>query len=774
MRRLLTVFGLFGLSLVVAPRQASASIVSGFSDTVVSAASLPTAITGLPDGRKLVAERFGAIRMLRTDGTLSGAVTTVAVCKESERGLLGIAADKSFASNGYFYVYATVNDGGCVNRVMRYTLTGSAVSGPTTLIARIPSTAGNHNGGDVKVGNDGLLYISVGDGGCSVREPTLCAGANPIARDLSTLSGKILRIAGDGLVPASNPYVGAGSALCGATGMTAIGDTCREIYAWGLRNPFRIAQDMNDPGTRFFLNDVGQNTWEEIDELAAGGDYGWNVREGFCANGSLVDCGTPPAGMTNPLFTYRTDEGGCDSIVGGAFVPSTWPNFGGGSYLYADHGCGQIFQITPNGGSWTRSTFVSGTDMVHLEMIPENGDWALYYLTYANGGEIHRVVPDRVAPPVSPGRLVPRSPARVLDTRIGLGRTAGRTAGNTTISLTLPSGVVPDAAVAVALNVTVTDPLSPGFLTVFPGGTNRPGTSNLNATAAGETVANAVVSKVGPGRSLSIYAQPATHVVVDVTGYFLPTDASADGRFISVEPNRVMDTRSGARPGAGSQLDLTVVGRGGVPATGVEAVALIVTITEPSAPGFVTVWPTGQARPIASTVNPTYAGDIRSNLAIVPIGSGGSVSLYTLNPTHIVVDVAGYFTDGTAAVSQTGLYQAINPTRVIDSRNAGEGPRWSGGEDRTVSAAAVLARPAGAVLYNLTAADTATGGFLTAHPSNVGVPLASNVNFDGPGRNRAALAVTGLAGSPVFKVFANVPTDVIADVTGFFLAAPAA
>ena len=767
MRRVLSVLALFSSLVAVVPRPAGAAIVAGFSDTVVTAATLPTAITALPDGRKLVAERQGAVRMLRADGTLSGALTTVPnVCTESERGLLGIAADAAFGSNGYFFVFATVNDGGCVNRVIRYTLTGSAVSSPTVLLARIPSPAGNHNGGDVKVGNDGLLYISVGDGGCYVRDASMCSRSNPAARDLSTLSGKILRITNTGAIPGGNPYVGTGTAPCGATGLITPGSTCQEIYAWGLRNPFRIALDMNSPGSRFFLNDVGQNTSEEIDELVPGADFGWNVREGSCANGSTTDCGAPPAGMTNPLFTYRTGEAGCSSIVGGAFVPSTWPNFSGGAYLYADYGCGKVFQISPSGSGWAQSNFLDAANIVHLEMIPENGDWALYYLSYANGGEIHRVVPERVASPVSPGRLIPRAPTRVLDTRIGLGRTTG----DSTISLTLPSDVVPTEAVAVALNVTVTDPLSTGFVTVFPGGTNRPGTSNLNTTVVGETVANAVVTTIGPGRTLSIYAQPATHIVVDVTGYFLPTEGSADGRFVPVDPNRLLDTRSGAKPGAGAQLDLQITGQGGVPSTGAEAVALIVTTTEAGAAGFVTVWPTGLTRPVASTVNPNYAGDIRSNLAIVPLGTGGKVSLYTQTSSHLVVDVAGYFTDSTASVSQSGLYQAINPARVLDSREPVTGPRWRLGEDREVSAASVLQRPGVAVLYNLTATNTSTGGFLTAHASNLGVPLASNVNFDGPDRNRAALAITTLAGSPVFKVFANVPTDVIVDVSGFFLA----
>ena len=174
------------------------------------------------------------------------------------------------------------------------------------------------------------------------------------------LIGKILRITTDGNIPATNPFQGPGTSRCNVTGSTTPGNVCQETFAWGLRNPFRIAFDPNSSGNRFYINDVGQGTWEEIDAAQAGADYGWNVREGFCATGSTTDCGPPPAGMTNPIFAYP-HVNGCDAITAGAFVPDgVWPGAYDGSYLFADYLCGKIFRLVPAaGGAFTATDFAT-------------------------------------------------------------------------------------------------------------------------------------------------------------------------------------------------------------------------------------------------------------------------------------------------------------------------------------------------------------------------------------------------------------------------------
>ena len=324
---------------------------------------------------------------------------TATLCSQSEQGLLGIAVDPAFTGNHFIYLYytaATVT--GCVNRVARFTLSDDSVVEPASesvLIDNIPSPAGNHTGGDLHFGKDGYLYVSVGDGGCDYDGDTGCGAANAAARDQNVLLGKVLRLTSDGAIPADNPFQGSDSARCNLAGRTDPGKTCQETYVWGLRNPFRIAFDQNASGTRFSINDVGQDTWEEIDAAQAGADYGWNVREGFCATGSTTDCGPPPAGMTNPIFAYG-HANGCDAITAGAFVPNgIWPAAYDGSYLFADYLCGTIFQLVPAaGGTFTASEFATGLGFggpITMIFGPDGSTQSLYYTTYANGGQARRI-----------------------------------------------------------------------------------------------------------------------------------------------------------------------------------------------------------------------------------------------------------------------------------------------------------------------------------------------------------------------------------------------
>ena len=209
------------------------------------------------------------------------------------------------------------------------------------------------------------------------------------------LLGKILRITRDGAIPSSNPFRGSSSVRCNVTGRGAPGQVCQETFARGLRNPFRIAFDPNAGGTRFFINDVGQDVWEEIDLGEAGADYGWNTREGHCANDSTTDCGTPPGGLTNPIYDY-VHSGGCAAITGGAFIPNgAWPAAYDNAYFFADYVCGSIFQLTEQvDGSFKRTPFATGlgnSSAVAMIFGPAGSGTALYYTSYANGGEIRRI-----------------------------------------------------------------------------------------------------------------------------------------------------------------------------------------------------------------------------------------------------------------------------------------------------------------------------------------------------------------------------------------------
>lgn len=412
-----TLLGAFLLASCSAPSdltqppalETQAVLPSGFNDALITSVAKPTALAFTPDGRMLITTQDGKLYVLK-NGALTLARTIRVICTNSERGLLGVTVDPQFAQNRYIYLYYTANKSGTcaqntsqspVNRVIRFVLPDNNIispNGPTVLINNIPSPNGNHNGGDLSFGNDGLLYVSVGDGGCDYERNSGCGAANDAARGRHTLVGKILRVTKTGGVPAGNPFQGTNSVRCNVSGRTTSGRVCREIYASGLRNPFRFVFDPNVSTTRFFINDVGQNAREEIDLGAAGADYGWNLREGACATGS-TNCGTPSAGLTNPVFDWgHTDSGifnGCRSITGGAFVPNgLWPSAYNGAYLFGDFICGKVFMLTPSEGGLSASVFASdlgGGSAVHLSFGTYNGERSLYYTTYAGGGQVRRI-----------------------------------------------------------------------------------------------------------------------------------------------------------------------------------------------------------------------------------------------------------------------------------------------------------------------------------------------------------------------------------------------
>jgi glucose/arabinose dehydrogenase/PKD repeat protein len=374
---------------------ARAALPAGFTDSLVAAVPTPTALAFTDDGRMLVTSQSGTLHVVQ-DGSVTPALDLGSLaCTDSERGLLGVAIDPAFSSNRFIYLYYTAaKSSGCANRVSRFVLEPNNVVDPaseTILLDNIPSPAGNHNGGDLHFGKDGYLYVSVGDGGCDYNADSGCGENNDAARDLNVLVGKILRITSNGGIPSDNPFLGSNSARCGLTGHTDPGKVCQETFAWGLRNPFRIAFDPNSDGTHFNINDVGQNLWEEIDVGQAGADFGWNVREGFCAANSTTDCGPAPAGMTNPIFAYGHADG-CDAITGGAFVPNgVWPNAYNDSYLFSDYLCGKIWQLVPTGASYAATEFA--TDLgsggpITMMFGPSGTSQALYYTTYANGGQV--------------------------------------------------------------------------------------------------------------------------------------------------------------------------------------------------------------------------------------------------------------------------------------------------------------------------------------------------------------------------------------------------
>jgi glucose/arabinose dehydrogenase len=397
------------LLLAFSPASAAAAVPPGFEDTVLFTAQRPTALDFTPDGRMVISIQRGEIRVYENGTLLPTPALDLSskVCSDGERGALGVAVDPDFATTRHVFVYYTLKKSGVcgrpapadapVNRVSRFTLGDDNIIDPgseVVIVDEIPSPALFHNAGGLYFGKDNFLYVAVGDGGCDYTGDSGCAASNNATRDRHVLLGKVLRLTASGGIPPGNPFQGTGTARCNLTGRTTPGTVCRETFAWGLRNPFRLGFDPNVDGTRFFINDVGQEYWEEIDEGQAGADYGWNVREAHCAANSMTNCGPPPAGMTNPIFQYAHSSG-CAAITGGAFVPNgLWGPSYDGSYLFGDYVCGKIQALRRAGSGYAASDFATGLgSIVELRFGPWGSSQALYYVVFRAGGpgDVHRV-----------------------------------------------------------------------------------------------------------------------------------------------------------------------------------------------------------------------------------------------------------------------------------------------------------------------------------------------------------------------------------------------
>ncbi len=366
------------------------------------------------------------------------------------------------------------------------------------------------------------------------------------------------------------------------------------------------------------------------------------------------------------------------------------------------------------------------------------------------------------------GGLEPLVPARVLDTREGNGAPKARVGAGGVVELQVAGrgGVPAVGAGAVVLNVTAVAATASSFVTVWPKGAARPLASNLNV-GPGDTVPNLVVVKLGAGGKVSLFnVFGEMDLIADVAGWF------PEGEGLEpLVPARVLDTREGngapkARVGAGGVVELQVAGRGGVPAVGAGAVVLNVTAVAATASSFVTVWPKGAARPLASNLN-VGPGDTVPNLVVVKLGAGGKVSLFNaFGEMDLIADVAGWFPEG------EGL-EPLVPARVLDTREGNGAPKarvGAGGvvELQVAGRGGVPAVGAGAVVLNVTAVAATASSFVTVWPKGAARPLASNLNV-GPGDTVPNLVVVKLgAGGKVSLFNAFGEMDLIADVAGWF------
>ncbi|HEX2118081.1 MAG TPA: peptidoglycan recognition protein [Acidimicrobiales bacterium] len=365
----------------------------------------------------------------------------------------------------------------------------------------------------------------------------------------------------------------------------------------------------------------------------------------------------------------------------------------------------------------------------------------------------------------------PLSPARVLDTRSGIGAPAARLGpkGTIDVKVTGVGGVPASGVTAVALNTTVTDASGPlSWLAVWPKGHPRPLASNLNFTA-GVSVPNLVIAKVGDNGSVSIHNDLGTvDVVADVQGWYSNSVESVGSSYVPVNPARILDTRNSTQVGSQGVIDLQVTGVGGVPSSGVTAVALNMTVDRATGPeSFLTVWPAGTARPTASNLN-FSAGPASTNMVIARVGADGKVSIYNnLGSTDVIADVAGWFASP-ASPPPGSRYFGISPNRILDTRE-GAGRLGPGGTiDLTVAGVGGVPGSATSVILNVTVNEpTGVDSFLTLFPAGTARPLASNLNFVS-GETIPNLVIVRLQNGRVSIYNNQGTTHVIADVQGWF------
>jgi hypothetical protein len=376
------------------------------------------------------------------------------------------------------------------------------------------------------------------------------------------------------------------------------------------------------------------------------------------------------------------------------------------------------------------------------------------------------------------GQYVPVAPVRIYDTRTGgIGSLGSGGAGARDVQVT--GSVVPANAVAVVLNVTVTNTTSAGYLTVFPAGIPRPTASSLNWTA-GQTVPNLVEVPIGAAGQVSFFnAYGITDLILDLQGYVIPASPipGPAGFFNPLPPQRILDTRSGAgvtaaaRVGAQGSIDVQLTSRGGVPQSGVSAVVLNVTVTNPSAASYLTVFPTGGSTPLVSNLN-FSAGQTVPNRVIVKVGAGGKLTFFNAAGTvDVIADVGGWFTDASDPLATGAGFIGVTPTRILDTRN-GAVP-LKPGETRSLTVASapvpqiISLTPPRAVVLNVTVTNPSTFSYLTVFPDG-SAPLSSDLNFV-PGQTVPNMVVVKVASDGSIKLFNAAGTvDVVVDLVGWY------
>ncbi|MER5639590.1 S53 family peptidase [Kitasatospora sp. NPDC002227] len=522
------------------------------------------------------------------------------------------------------------------------------------------------------------------------------------------------------------------------------------ISLWSLRNSSNFQAGFTAPGfdNRFCQDATAaqSNTCRQVPDVSAVADPGTGY---LITTGPALGDWQPMGGTSGaaPLWAALTAHvnasGKCSGRVGNLNQPL---------YQAARAGRSPLTDITSgnNDIGYQGGKFAAGPG---------------YDMATGLGTPKGAQVVDALCPPAA--TYVPVPPKRILDTRNGTGR--GQVGAMASVNLKVGGqGGVPTSGVsAVVLNTTVVDTASAGYLTAYPAGTQRPLSSNLNWTQ-GAVVPNLVTVPVSADGTVSLFngSWGGSDFVADVAGYY--TTAGGGSQLAPLAPKRLLDTRDHTGHGTVATktgVSLQIAGAGGVPPTGATAAVLNVTAVDTASGGYLTVYPSGVDRPLASNLNWT-TGQVVPNAVIVPIGSDGRIELYngSWGSMDVVVDIAGYF----SPTATGGKFHAVNPTRQIDTRQ-GHGA-LTNNQLLTVGLTApnlrVPAEATSAVL-NVTVTNTTSAGYLTAWAHGGDRPVASNLNWTA-GRTVANQVTVPVHDGQVDMAAVCNTTDVVVDLFGYY------
>jgi glucose/arabinose dehydrogenase len=767
---------------------------------VVKGISAPVDIQNAADGsnRLFLVEQSGIIRIWKNGALNSQPFLDIRgrVKNSGEQGLLGLAFPPGYSSSGRFYVNYINTGGDTVIAMFGITANPDVANAASeAILLTIDQPFDNHNGGQLRFGPNGFLYIGMGDGGSSGDPANL-------AQNRRNLLGKMLRIdvesqPGTYQIPSSNPF--------------ASGATARpEIWAIGFRNPWRFSFDRLTGD--LWIGDVGQNSFEEIDfqpaSSSGGENYGWNIMEGAHCY-SAQNCNTQ--GLTLPVAEYPNPASGCSVTGGMVYRGSASPSLNG-IYFYGDFCQGRIWGVQRNGSQFSNRQLLDTELRITAFGEDEAGE---VYVADGATGTIYLI-----------------EAAQAIELTISSNPTGQSFTFNdeaTTYTAPRSFNVNPGSNNSIHWFDTTDGPTRRRFLSWSDGNTNNPrsiiagqqsATYSANfatqvlltrAVSAGGTIAvtpasadnwydiatriqvtataNAGYHFSGFSGCVSSNANTVTFnasVPCTIEAQFTPDAVVTTGsRFVPLVPCRVMDTRDAGRPAnfgppkltGGIRREVPVPLSGcGTPATA-KAYSLNITVAPAGPLGFLSIWPRGTPQPLVSTLN-SPGGRVVANAAIVPAGVSGDISLYATDDTDVIIDMNGYFSE----TEPNGVpFYPTAPCRPVDTRGeSGQsgalGPPILSATTRRdfLLTQGPCALPS-AVAYSLNATVVPEGplAYLTLWPTGGGQPLVSTLNsFEGRVVANAAIVVSGTSQS--ISAFATNRTHLILDSNGYFAPAGSA